>query len=275
MIHEDKNNNLFIKANVIQIGDDVSFGNCIDIRLHGDFKIGDRSHLGDDVSIRGNNVSIGCDLFHSRGLRVGGGGRQHPNANLRIGDRCTIHNNFINVCENVEIGNDVGLSPEVSILTHGYWLSVIEGFPAKFAGVKICDGVIVGYRSLIMMGVTIGAMAVIGAQSVVTKDVKPRSVYAGNPAKFIKSIIPITYEERVTMIDHILKEYKKISDYHSIAPVITFDYPVITVNKCQFDVELLSITGQEDVETDDFRDFVRKWGFRFYSKRPFKSVWSW
>lgn len=273
MIFEDKNKNVFIKANAIQIGNDVSFGNSIDIRVKGDFAIGDRSHLGDNVSIRGNNVRIGCDLFHSQGLRVGGGGRQHPNANLSIGDRCTIHNNFINVCENVEIGDDVGLSPEVSILTHGYWLSVLEGFPAKFASVKICNGVIVGYRSLIMMGITIGEMAVIGAQSVVTRDVQPRSIYAGNPARFIRKIVPLIEDRKREMVDHILQEYKAISDYHSITPVVTFDYPIITVNKCLFNVEKLSIVGDEDEETDDFRDYVRKWGVRFYSKRPFRSVW--
>jgi len=275
MIYEDKKKDIFIKANTIQIGNDVSFGNSVDIRIKGDFVIGDRSHLGDDVSIRGNNVSIGCDLFHSQGLRVGGGGRQHPNANLSIGDRCTIHNNFINVCEPVDIGNDVGLSPEVSILTHGYWLSVLDGFPAKFSGVKIGNGVIVGYRSLIMMGVTIGEMAVIGAQSVVARNVEPLSIYAGNPAKLIRKIVPLKEEQKREMVAHILQEYKAIAAYHSISPAITADYPIITVNKCRFDVEQLSVTGDEDEETDDFRDYVRKWGFRFYSNRPFKSVWQW
>ena len=275
MIYEDKKKNVFIKANTIQIGNDVSFGNSVDIKLKGDFAIGDRSHLGDDVSIRGNNVSIGCDLFHSQGLRVGGGGRQHPNANLSIGDRCTIHNNFINVCEPVDIGNDVGLSPEVSILTHGYWLSVLDGFPAKFSGVKIGNGVIVGYRSLIMMGVTIGEMAVIGAQSVVARNVEPLSIYAGNPASLIRKIVPLTEEQKREMVAHILQEYKAISAYHSISPLVTVDYPIITVNKCRFDVENLSVAGEEDEVTDDFRDYVRKWGFRFYSKRPFKSVWQW
>ncbi len=275
MIYEDKKKNVFIKANTIQIGNDVSFGNSVDIKLKGDFVIGDRSHLGDDVSIRGNNVSIGCDLFHSQGLRVGGGGRQHPNANLNIGDRCTIHNNFINVCEPVDIGNDVGLSPEVSILTHGYWLSVLDGFPAKFSGVKIGNGVIVGYRTLIMIGVTIGEMAVIGAQSVVARNVEPLSIYAGNPAKLIRKIVPLTEEQKREMVAHILQEYKAIAAYHSISPAITVDYPIITVNKGRFDVENLSVEGEEDEETDDFRDYVRKWGFRFYSKRPFRSVWQW
>ena len=220
-------------------------------------------------------MEIGCDLYHSQGLRVGGGGRQHPNANLKIGDRCTIHNNFINVCEEVRIGNDVGLSPEVSVLTHGYWLSVLEGYPARFAPVAICDGAIIGYRSLIMMGVTIGERAVIGAQSVVTKDVEPNSIYAGSPAKFIRKITPPTDEEKRALVTHILKQYRSMAAYHSISPVILVDYPIIQVNNCRFNVETLTFEGEEDEETDDFRDYARKWGLRFYSKRPFKSVWQW
>lgn len=274
-IYTDEKKKIFIKAENMHIGESVTFGESIDIRLKGNFEIGDRSHLGDDILIRGNNLKIGCDLFSSQGLRVGGGGRQHPNANLKIGDRCTIHNNFINVCEEVEIGNDVGLSPEVSILTHGYWLSVLEGYPARFAAVTICDGVIIGYRSLIMMGVTIGERAVIGAQSVVTKNVEPNSIYAGSPAQFIRKIIPPTDEKKHALVGHIMKEYQSIAAYHSISPDISVDYPIIRLNKCRFNVETLTFEGNEDEETDDFRDYVRKWGLRFYSKRPFKSVWQW
>lgn len=271
--HIDEKRKIYIKAQNIYLGEGVTLGESIDVRLRGHFIVGDRSHLGDNIHIRGNNVKIGCDLFHSHGLRVGGGGRQHPNANLSIGDRCTIHNNFINLCEEVRIGNDVGLSPEVSILTHGYWLSVLEGFPARFAAVTIRDGAIIGYRSLVMMGVTIGEGAVIGAQSVVTRNVEPNAVYAGNPAKFIRKIIPPAEEEKRTLVAHILEEYRSMAAYHCITPAILLDYPIIRVNNCRFNVEALTFEGEEDEETDDFRDYVRKWGLRFYSKRPFRSVW--
>ena len=251
----------------------MSFGKNIDIRIRGKLSIGDRSRLGNDVVIRGNNISIGKDLFHSKGLRIGGGGRFHPTANLTIGDRCTIHNNFINVCEEVKIGNDVGLSPEVSIITHGYWLSVLDGFPAKFAGVKIKDGAIVGYRTVVLMGTTIGKNVVIGANSVVTCNLEENSIYAGNPAKCIRKITPLDENSKRQKVDHIISKYKEIAKYHGINPTIIVEYPLITVNNCRFDIEKLTFNGNEDKETDDFRDYVRKWGFRFYSNRPFKSVW--
>lgn len=271
-VYEEKTKNTLIKAAEIEIGKDVSLGNNVNINTRGKFSIGDRSRLGDDVEIIGNNITIGKDLFHSKGLRIGGGGRYHPDANFKIGDRCTIHNNFINICKEVIIGNDVGLSPDVAIITHGYWLSVLEGFPAKFAGVIINDGVIVGYRSVILMGVTIGKNVVIGANSVVVKDLEENSIYAGNPAKFIKKVVPLRLDERINKIKEIISEYKKIATYHRINPEIKIEYPIISVNDCRFNVEKLTLEGTENEETDDFRDYARKWGLRFYSKRPFKSV---
>ena len=275
MKFEDKDKNVYISAKKIEIGEDTTFVSNIDIRIKGTFSIGDRSRLGTDVVIRGNNVKLGDDLFHSYGLRIGGGGAMHPSANITIGNRCTIHNNFLNACEPITIGNDVGLSEDVAIITHGYWLSVLEGQPAKFSGVTIHNGVIVGYRTIIMMGVTIGKNVVIGASSVVTKDLEENSIYAGNPAKFIRKLRPIPKNERSQKVKDVLAEYKKISDYHGINPKIKLDYPKIYVNNCVFDVETLECEGEEDRETDDFRDYIRKWGFRYYTKRPFRSIWDW
>ena len=56
------------------------------------------------------------------------------------------------------------------------------------APVRISDGVFIGARVIILKGVTIGENAVIGAGSVVTKDVHANEVWAGNPAKCIKSL---------------------------------------------------------------------------------------
>ena len=89
-VYSNETDNIFIQANTIHIGEAVTFGKSIDIKIKGDFFIGDHSRLGNDVNIRGNNVKIGDHLFHSQGLRIGGGGRQHPKANFSIGDRCTI-----------------------------------------------------------------------------------------------------------------------------------------------------------------------------------------
>jgi len=265
--------NILIRAKKINLGKNISFGNNIDVDIRGEFTLGDRSRLGSDVHIRGNNISFGNDLFHTRGLQVGGGGRTNPTANLSIGDRCTIHNNNLNIYKEIVIGNDVGLSTDVVIMTHGYWLSVLEGFPAKFEGVTIGDGVIVGQGVLILPGVVITNKVVIGTGSIVTKSLSvSRSIYAGNPAKYIREVHPLLIEEKIKKVKLILKEYDEIAKFHGIRPKIELTYPYIKVNNCKFDVENLVFGGDEDEETDDFRDFVRKWGLRFFSERPFKSV---
>lgn len=56
--------------------------------------------------------------------------------------------------------------------------------------IRICAGSWVGAKSIILKGVTIGEGAVVAAGSVVTKDVEPYTVVAGNPAKFIKNALP-------------------------------------------------------------------------------------
>jgi acetyltransferase-like isoleucine patch superfamily enzyme len=60
----------------------------------------------------------------------------------------------------------------------------------EMAPIRICQGAWIGARSIILKGVTIGAGAVVGMGSVVTKDVPPRTVVAGNPARPIREIGP-------------------------------------------------------------------------------------
>jgi acetyltransferase-like isoleucine patch superfamily enzyme len=54
--------------------------------------------------------------------------------------------------------------------------------------VKINDRVWIGFNSIILKGVTIGEGGIVGAGSVVTKDVPPYTIVAGNPARVIREI---------------------------------------------------------------------------------------
>ncbi|MGC8751800.1 DapH/DapD/GlmU-related protein, partial [Hydrotalea sp.] len=56
----------------------------------------------------------------------------------------------------------------------------------KSSPIKIADKAWIGFNVIILKGVTIGEGAIVGAGSVVTKDVPPYAVVAGNPAKIIK-----------------------------------------------------------------------------------------
>lgn len=90
----------------------------------------------------------------------------------------------------VTIGNNVQLTNDVSIHTHGGGNSVRKEHPDfdTFGKVVIEDWAYIGAYSQIMPGVTIGEGALVAAGSVVTKSVTPHTVVGGNPAKYICTV---------------------------------------------------------------------------------------
>ena len=124
-------------------------------------------------------------------------------AGAKIGDNC-------NICANVFIENDVVVGDNVTVkcgvqLWDGVTLedNVFVGpnvtftndlyprsknHPKEYAKTVIKKGASVGANSTIVCGHTIGENAMIGAGSVVTKDVPAGELWAGNPAKFMRKI---------------------------------------------------------------------------------------
>lgn len=127
----------------------------------------------------------------------------------KIGARSFIGGNTVlAVSKLIEIGDDVLIAWGVSIVDHNshsisfsqrkkdviYWGQGKKDWSnVPIAPVKIEDKVWIGFNSIILKGVIIGEGAVIGAGSVVTKDVTPWTIVAGNPARIIREILP---EER-------------------------------------------------------------------------------
>lgn len=90
----------------------------------------------------------------------------------------------------VKIGSHVRITANVQFITHdgGTWVFVDQEKykdVIKYGAIEIKDNCFIGLGSIIMPGVTIGPNSVVGAGSVITKDVPEGTVYAGNPAKFI------------------------------------------------------------------------------------------
>ncbi len=96
-----------------------------------------------------------------------------------IGDRTEIH-----AGAEVRIGERVMISWDCVIMDREYHVS--GAAPEKMKPVVIENDVLIGCHSIILKGVHIGEHAVVGAGSVVTKDVAPYSVVAGNPAHCLK-----------------------------------------------------------------------------------------
>jgi len=267
--------NVKIVCDTMIVGDETIIEDGTDIYLHGKLEIGNLSNIGPNTTIRGNNVSIGSEFFSDGGLEIGGGGWHNPIANLIIGDRCVMHNNHININSPITIGNHVGLSPNVDLITHGYWLSILKGFPFREGPITIKDNVIVGRNSIILANVLIGENAVIGAGSIVTKNVDVYHVVGGVPAKTIYVIKPnrLTMREKEKIAQGIINEYKKSLVFRKITDVkINLEYPEVYVNNAVFNLEKETFDVKDHTDiTDDFRDFMRRKGIWFYGRR-FKSI---
>ena len=91
--------------------------------------------------------------------------------------------------ELILIADGVFLSGGVSIIAHSRPPDFLSEFIKYKAGkVYIKKGSWIGYNSTILPGITIGEGSIVGAGSVVTKDVPPYIVVAGNPAKKIRNL---------------------------------------------------------------------------------------
>ena len=93
----------------------------------------------------------------------------------------------------ISIGNHVTISFNVSFITHDGATWVFRDRPEfkglqRFGRIDIGDNVFVGANTTLLPGITIGSDVVVGAGSVVTKDLPGNAVYAGVPARFICSL---------------------------------------------------------------------------------------
>lgn len=100
-----------------------------------------------------------------------------------IGDRVTIKSG-VQIWDGSVIGDDVFIGPNATFTNDLYPRS--KKYPNHFKGVTIHNGASVGANATILPGITIGEKALIGAGSVVTKDVPAHAVVIGNPAKIVR-----------------------------------------------------------------------------------------
>lgn len=111
--------------------------------------------------------------------------------NSCIGKNCKISSHTF-ICEGVEIEDNVFVGHNVTFINDKYPKAVNSHGEMKtdsdwkLEKTLVKKGASIGSSSTILCGITIGENATVGAGSVVTKDVFPNSVVAGNPAKEIK-----------------------------------------------------------------------------------------
>ncbi|MBB3659759.1 galactoside O-acetyltransferase [Rhizobium sp. BK650] len=151
-------------------------------------------------SIRGGTVRIGNDCIINCVINF-----DDPKGHVSIGDRSYVGSSHLVCHSNIEIGDDVIISWGVTIVDHDShsldwdirqndvrdWRMGQKNWSGvAIKPVRIQDKVWIGFGASILKGVTVGEGAVIGAQAVVTKDVAPYTVVAGNPARIIRHLTP-------------------------------------------------------------------------------------
>jgi acetyltransferase-like isoleucine patch superfamily enzyme len=181
-----------------------------------DVEIGKKSSIGFFTIVRANKIKIG------RFVKIGAmsvidteyfsidddarineqvyiGGMKTPESALIMGKRTIIMQaSYINPTQPIIIGDDSGIGGHCLLFTHGSWNSVLEGYPVKFAPITIGKKVWLPWRVFVMPGVTIGDGVVVGADSLLNKDIPAHSLVAGSPAKIIKSNFPVALSETET-----------------------------------------------------------------------------
>lgn len=108
---------------------------------------------------------------------------------VTIGKRC-----FIQQCctffgrGGIEIGDEVFIGPKCNLITINHDVNPDNRSATYGKPIKIQDKVWLGINATVLPGVTLGYGCIVGANSVVTKDVPPMTIVAGNPARIIKKI---------------------------------------------------------------------------------------
>lgn len=273
--YEDPANNVKIEAGILNIGSNVTFGRDVNIRVRKELKIGSNSHIGDRFTASCESLHIGEYFYNqptdSRGLVIGGGGSHFPFAHVRVGDRCVCHTGHWNCARAISIGDDVGLSHDVDLLTHGFWGSVLEGYPASFRPIYIGNNVILGWKSVVMPGVRIGNDVVLAANSTVVRNLMEAGIYAGSPAEWKKAIIPLSEDGKDEKIREIMSTFIDLmSHYHTRQLVINWEKPHLQINQLLINVDTRQCVGEHDEVSDAFRDHLRRYGIRIFHPRGFK-----
>lgn len=173
--------------------------NLIKLKLSG-AKTGKKCRIYDKVYFflhPSGLLTIGDDFIFSSGSNynqlsrnIRGSMYIAEGASLKIGNRVGISSSCLWVTNSITIGNHVNIGADTLILDtdahHLDWKERRDGGERNSKPIVIEDDVFIGTRSIVLKGVTIGARSIIGAGSVVSKNIPADCIAAGNPCRIIR-----------------------------------------------------------------------------------------
>ncbi|MBA3037531.1 MAG: N-acetyltransferase [Desulfobacterium sp.] len=150
--------------------------------------------IADDVKL-GNNVKL-SKFINLYGCTIGDetkiGAFVEIQKNAFVGKNCKISSHSF-ICEGVTIEDEVFIGHNVTFINDKKPRATTNGklqteSDWKVEPTLVKRGASIGSSCTILSNITIGEYAIIGAGSIVTKDVPPNAIVAGNPAKILKNI---------------------------------------------------------------------------------------
>jgi len=145
--------------------------------------------LGKDVKLSKFINLYGCEIGDETKI----GAFVEIQKNARVGRRCKISSHTF-ICEGVDIEDNVFVGHSVTFINDFYPRATTSNGELKSEADRkvektlVKKGASIGSGATILSRVTIGENAIVGAGSVVTKDVPANAIVAGNPAKFLRFI---------------------------------------------------------------------------------------
>lgn len=170
---------VYIGANSVIRANAVIYGG---VRIGPGFQCGHGAMIRENNEI-GENCSVGTNAVLEPGNRIGSHSRIHSGCFL----------------ENATLGERVFVGPNVTFTDdpHPPCVECTE----FVGGATVEDGAAIGGNTTLMPGVRVGAGALVGGGSVVTKDVPPGMVAAGNPARIIKRTDEIVCRAKAAQVE--------------------------------------------------------------------------
>ena len=150
------------------------------------YKHGGRIVLGDDVRLWSRDREY---IVHNQAVRLF---TSAPEAMIEVGARTRLNGVSITAVARVSIGEDCYLAAGTTIIDYNGHVHAAEqradGMRDEPRPVTLGNRVWTGLRTIVLKGVTIGDGTIVGAGSVVTRDLPANTLCAGNPARVIRQL---------------------------------------------------------------------------------------
>ncbi len=241
--------------------DEMSLGNDVDIRRF--------------VFIRVHRLSVGANSIISYGTQIKGPASFTCKDNSYLGIHCIFH-----CLEDVSLGFYSGLGPRCTVYTHGSFLPVTMGYPAKFAPVVIEDFVWIAMEVAIMPGAHIESNCIINPGVVISSRVKSNSLIQQNPNQY--AIQDLSRLQRISKKSPRFYHHKMItafleaqalafqneqdsatfvlsdrSRFISYPETNCIEYQVNPKKKIRYDLEHFSVDPSRNARHREFLSFIR------------------